>query len=180
MNPTSLPFTTKAQRTKRQHKGERRGDCGKDTGPSVFFKGRKARETLVPTLRVGMPSGPLRGLIPPAEEDDAERRRRHSHAERGNVIPVSLPGRLSSPETGTRGNSIPLSRRRSYLISFLSVFICVICGSILAFSLCCLCVLCVFVVKSLSVLPGQREQRERDVGALHPQVLLQFALRDGG
>ena len=50
---------------------------------------------LVPTLRVGMPSCTLRvplmrpgvlapGNLPSRIEDDAERRRRHSHAERGN------------------------------------------------------------------------------------------------
>jgi hypothetical protein len=63
---------------------------------------------LVPTLCVGMPAGPLCGPHreggqaegPRGQEDDAERRRRHSHAERGNErrrcgpLPVSL---LQSP-----------------------------------------------------------------------------------
>ena len=40
---------------------------------------------LVPTLRVGMPSGTLRvRSVCPGDRDDAERRRRHSHAEHGN------------------------------------------------------------------------------------------------
>jgi hypothetical protein len=39
--------------------------------------------TLVPSLRVGMPSGTLCVLMS-LRLGDAERRRRHSHAERGN------------------------------------------------------------------------------------------------
>src|SRR4051794_24610751 len=41
--------------------------------------------SLVPKLGVGMLSGTLRVLtVCPGDPDDAERRRRHSHAERGN------------------------------------------------------------------------------------------------
>ena len=39
---------------------------------------------LVPTLGVGMPSWPLRGHWGLQDATDAERQRRHSHAERGN------------------------------------------------------------------------------------------------
>jgi hypothetical protein len=52
------------------------GDPRRDTG-------RASCEGLDPTLRVGMPSGTPR--VPSlASPDDAERRRPHSHAERGN------------------------------------------------------------------------------------------------
>ena len=55
-----------------------------------LFQGRCPQ--LVPTLRVGMPSPTLRVVFfrPTLVEDDAERRRRHSHAERGNEISETL------------------------------------------------------------------------------------------
>ncbi len=45
----------------------------------------RRRPTLVPTLRVGMPGSTLRvASLVSVREEDAERPRRHSHAERGN------------------------------------------------------------------------------------------------
>src|SRR4051812_24982999 len=47
--------------------------------------------SLVPTLCVGMPPRPLRGLRE-GRRGDAERRRRHSHAERGNELDAGARG----------------------------------------------------------------------------------------
>ena len=112
------PVEDDAERRRRHSHAERGNEIpvSLENGPSVFLMGRYAWEALVPKLCLGMPSGPLRGPagggrvalalpvrergrplvepVPPdaaalAEEDDAERRRRHSHAERGNEFPVS-------------------------------------------------------------------------------------------